>query len=278
MTEYNGTGTEVKNMIAEIICVGTEILLGNIVNTNAQYLSKRLAEAGVDVHFETVVGDNPHRIMDAVKIAYGRADTVILTGGLGPTKDDLTKEMLAEYFGTKLVMDEKALNQLNEFLQVMKKESLQTAIMKQALVPEGSIVMYNHHGTAPGVIMENEGKVCILLPGPPKEMQPMFEEYCMPFLKERSGRTLVSVNIKMLSMQEAPRICVGEAPVADALGDLVDNPNPTVATYAKEDGCLIRVTAEAETREEALAMLEPMIEKIRLILKDEYIRWIREEE
>ena len=264
-------------MIAEIICVGTELLLGNIVNTNAQYLSKKLAEAGVDVHFQTVVGDNPHRIMDAVRIAYSRADTVILTGGLGPTKDDLTKEMLAEYFGSTLVMDETALEQLKGFLQTMKKESLQTAIMKQALVPEGSLVMYNHHGTAPGVIMENEGKVCILLPGPPREMPPMFEEYCMPYLHARVHRTLVSMNIKMYSMAEAPRICVGEAPVADALGDLVDSPNPTVATYAKEDGCLIRVTAEAETREEALAMLEPMVKKIRSIVKDEYIKWIEED-
>ncbi len=264
-------------MIAEIICVGTEILLGNILNTNAQYLSKKLAEAGVDVHFQTVVGDNPNRIMDAVRIAYTRADAVILTGGLGPTKDDLTKEMLAAYFGTELVVDAQAMEQLEQFMQVMKGDTLRRSISKQALVPEGSSVLYNHHGTAPGILLEKDGKLCILLPGPPKEMQPMFEEYCLPYLKERTKRVLVSVNIKMLSMQEAPRYIVGEAPVADRLGILVDSPNPTVATYAKEDGCLIRVTAEAENREEADRLLDPMIERIRQLVGEDYIKWIRED-
>lgn len=264
-------------MIAEIISVGTEILLGNIVNTNARYISQKLADAGVEVHFQTVVGDNPSRIMSAVEIAYTRASMVIMTGGLGPTKDDITKEMLAAYFKKELVYDETALQMMERMLKRVQKESLLQSLKKQALVPEDSIIMYNHHGTAPGIIMENEGRICILLPGPPKEMEPMFEEYCMDYLKKISEKVLVSVNIKMQDFDHAPVIIVGEAPVADALGDLLDGTNPTVATYAKDDGCLIRVTAQAKDRQEALALLDPVVTKIREILKDEYIQYIAED-
>ena len=264
-------------MIAEIISVGTEILLGNILNTNAQYLSKQLAKAGIEVHYQTVVGDNPGRIMDAVRTAYTRGDMVIMTGGLGPTKDDLTKEMLAEYFHRKLVYDDTALVMMEKRLKLVQKESLLQSLKKQALVPENARVLYNHHGTAPGIIMEQDGRICILLPGPPKEMIPMFEESCLSYLHGLSGHTLVSVNIKMLDFDHAPVMIVGEAPVADALGDLLDSANPTVATYAKEDGCLIRVTAFAADVEEARTLLAPMVEKIRAILKDEYIASISEE-
>ena len=265
-------------MDAEIISVGTEILLGNIVNTNARYLSQKLAQAGIEVHFQTVVGDNPARIMSAVEIAYTRASMVIMTGGLGPTKDDITKEMLADYFGRKLVYDEKALQMMEALLKRVQKESLLQSLKKQALVPENSIILYNHHGTAPGIIMEKDGKICILLPGPPKEMEPMFEEYCMDYLEKLSHKVLVSYNVKMKDFDHAPVIIVGEAPVADALGALLDNENPTVATYAKDDGCLIRVTAQAADREKALALLEPVIQEIRSILKDEYIQYIAEED
>ncbi|MBQ6356667.1 MAG: hypothetical protein IJI52_06165 [Solobacterium sp.] len=264
-------------MIAEIISVGTELLLGNILNTNAQYLSKHLADLGIEVHFQTVVGDNPARIMAAVETAYTRADTVIMTGGLGPTKDDITKEMLAEYFHRKLVMDEQALAMLENLLTMAGRQSLKDSLAKQALVPENSLVLYNHHGTAPGIIMEYDGRTCILLPGPPKEMEPMFAEYCMDYLRARSHRVLVSVNIKMLSIEEAPRLAVGEAPVADALDELLDQENPTVATYAKDDGCLIRVTAAAADHDAAMGMIEPVIAEIRHRLGDEYIRYIREE-
>ena len=264
-------------MIAEIISVGTEILLGNIVNTNAQYLAKKLAKVGIEVHFQTVVGDNPGRIMDAVRIAYTRGDMVIMTGGLGPTKDDITKEMLAEYFHRKLEYDQKAIEMMGVALKRVQKESLLQSLKKQALVPENSMILYNHHGLAPGIIMEDEGKTCILLPGPPKEMEPMFEEYCMPYLKEISHQVIVSVNIKMLDFDHAPVTIVGEAPVADALGELLDGDNPTVATYAKDDGCLIRITAKATDRQKALELIEPVKEQCREILKDEYIQWIKEE-
>ncbi|MGI6170199.1 MAG: molybdopterin-binding protein [Butyricicoccus sp.] len=264
-------------MTAELISVGTEILLGNIVNTNAQYLAKRLAELGIEVYYQTVVGDNPERIKSALDIAYSRAEMVILTGGLGPTKDDLTKEMLISYFGKQPVLDPKAYDMLEKHLKKIQIE-MTDSLKKQAIVPDHSTILYNYHGTAPGCIMEQDGRVCILLPGPPKEMKPMFEDCCARYLNGISGRVFVSMNIKMLDFDHAPVSAVGEAPVADALGELLDSENPTVATYAKDDGCLIRITASAPAREEALALVNPMVEQCRAILKDEYINYIREDD
>ncbi|MDO5548738.1 MAG: molybdopterin-binding protein [Eubacteriales bacterium] len=263
-------------MTAELISVGTEILLGNIVNTNAQYLAKKLADLGIEVYYQTVVGDNPERIRSALDIAYSRAQMVILTGGLGPTKDDLTKEMLISYFGKKPVLDQTAYEMLEQHLKELDVP-MSDGLRKQAIVPDDSMILYNHHGTAPGCIMEQDGKVCILLPGPPKEMKPMFEECCERYLNGIRDKVFVSMNIKMLDFDHAPVAVVGEAPVADALGELLDSENPTVATYAKDDGCLIRVTASAADREEALALANAMVEKCRAILKEEYIRYIRED-
>lgn len=264
-------------MTAELISVGTEILLGNIVNTNAQYLAKRLADLGIDVHYQTVVGDNTQRLKDALDVAYSRAEMVIITGGLGPTKDDLTKEMLISYFGKQPVMDEKALDNVIKTVKRLGITEISDGLRKQAIVPSDSIIMYNQNGTAPGCIMEHEDKICILLPGPPKEMKPMFEECCKIYLNGISGKVFVSINIKMLDFDHAPVSMVGEAPVADALGDLLDSENPTVATYAKDDGCLVRVTASAENHEQAMALAEDMVNQCRDILKDEYINYIRED-
>ncbi len=266
-------------MVAELISVGTELLLGNIVNTNAQYLAKKLAGLGIDCYYQTVVGDNAKHIENALDAAFSRGDAVILTGGLGPTKDDMTKEMLLSYFGKKPVLDEKVLEMIIERLHFLGFEDAQItdAHRKQALVPDNSLIFYNHNGTAPGCVMEHEGKMAILLPGPPKEMKPMFEEYCEPFLREKSDKVFVSVNIKMLDFDHAPISVVGEGPVAEKLDQLLDSANPTVATYAKDDGCLIRVTAAAKDHDEAMALVEPMVEKCRAILKDEYINYIRED-
>ena len=264
-------------MTAELISVGTEILLGNIVNTNAQYLAKRLADLGIEVHYQTVVGDNPERIQSALDVAYSRAEMVILTGGLGPTKDDMTKEMLLSYFGKKPVLDQKALENVIQIATNLGITDISEGLRKQAIVPDDSMIMYNKNGTAPGCIMEQDGKVCILLPGPPKEMKPMFEECCEIYLNGISGKVFVSMNIKMLDFDHAPAAAVGEGPVADKLGDLLDSENPTVATYAKDDGCLIRVTASAESHDEALALVAPMVEKCRAILGDQYINYIQED-
>ena len=264
-------------MVVELISVGTEILMGNIVNTNAQYLANHLAHMGLCCYYQTVVGDNPDRIKAALDIAYSRADMVIMTGGLGPTKDDLTKEMLMEYFNKEAVLDSTEFDMLKKNLEKRGISDIGDSQKKQAMVPKDSIILYNHNGTAPGCIMENNGKYVILLPGPPKEMKPMFEDYCIDYLKQHSNQIFVSINIKVLSRNEAPLAIVGECPVADRLGQLLDNQNPTVATYAKDDGCLVRVTAAAANHEEALKMLEPMIEKCKKAIGEEYIKYIKED-
>ena len=167
-------------MNAEILAVGTEILLGDIVNTNAEYIARGLAELGVGVYYQTVVGDNPERMKKAMDIAFDRADVIVTTGGLGPTGDDLTKEMGAEYFGRKLVLDEASLERIKAFFDKMKRPMTENNV-KQAMVPEGAIVMKNDHGTAPGIIIENENKILIMMPGPPREMKPMFDLQVKPF-------------------------------------------------------------------------------------------------
>lgn len=249
-------------MIAEIICVGTEILLGDIVNTNAQFLAKELARLGIGVHYQTVVGDNPARLKAALKIAFSRADMVVMTGGLGPTKDDLTKEMIAEFFEKELVFDEEAYDRLVKRLEQYGVAEISASNRKQALVPEGCIVLYNDNGTAPGYIVENNGKTAILFPGPPHEMKPMFQAARTLYLSKISDKTIVSVNIKIKSRLEEPVANVGESAVADQLSELLDLENPTVAPYAKEDGVLIRVTAMADSRADARLLISPVTEKI----------------
>lgn len=258
-------------MTTELICVGTELLLGDILNTNAQFLSKELAKLGLEMHYQTVVGDNSGRIVECIRLSLSRSDMVILCGGLGPTKDDMTKERIAEFLGRKLVRDQAAYDNLVERIHAFGVPDISESQKKQADVPEGAVVLQNHHGTAPGCIIEKEGKTVILLPGPPKELEPMFRESCEPYLRKLCGGTIVSVNIKLKSAKEAPPEIVGEAPAADLLGSLLDYTDPTVATYAKDDGCLIRVTSKGESREEALGKIRPVVEKIRQIFPD-YIK------
>lgn len=254
-------------MVAEILCVGTEILLGDIVNTNAQYIAKQLSWLGISVYYQTVVGDNPDRIKAALDVAFDRgSDLVIMSGGLGPTKDDLTKEMLAKYFGKQLIFDQKAYENVERRVLEFGLPEVTESLKKQAYVPEDSIILYNNNGTAPGCIMAHDGKAVIILPGPPKEMKPMFENCKEIFLSNLSDKLILSYNIKLKAHGEAPAEEVGEAPVADKLSHLLDNANPTVATYAKDDGCLIRVTATATKRDDALKLLEPVIEEIRILL------------
>lgn len=262
-------------MIVEIISVGTELLMGSIVNTNAQHIAKKLTHMGLDAYYQTVVGDNPARLRSALDIAFSRADCVITTGGLGPTKDDLTKEMLISYFGCTPVEDAEALRRLMARAQ-RRGIPLSDSMRKQASVPAGATVLQNDHGTAPGVIIEKDGRACIMLPGPPKEMVPMFETACDVFLRGKSDKVFVSVNVRLYSMAEKG-LPVGESPVADRLGTLVDGENPSVATYAKEDGCLVRVTAAAPTAEEARALLAPTLAAVRAAIGEEYIRQVEED-
>ena len=250
-------------MVAEIVCVGTELLLGDIVNTNAQHISKELAHIGIDLYYQTVVGDNKERVWNVLDTALKRSDLIIMTGGLGPTKDDLTKEVAASFFGKKLVFHEQTYEHVRKKLESYGINEMTESQKKQALVPEGSLVVSNPAGLAPGIIMAQGDKAIVMLPGPPKEMK-------------LSDQVFVSINIKCKGPDELPLREIGEAPVADLLGDILDNENPTVATYAKEDGVLIRVTASGKTREDALTAMQPVVTKIAEILAGK-IAWVKEE-
>lgn len=242
-------------MTAEIICVGTEILLGNIVNTNAAYLSERLASLGISVFFETTVGDNEERLESVIRQGLSRSDILILSGGLGPTKDDLTKEIATKACGQKLVEDQEALRRIEEYFKetgrIMTENNL-----KQAMVPEDCTVLYNENGTAPGmVIHEKEGKKVILLPGPPSELLPMFHDQVEPILKELSKDVLYSDVVKI--------DCMGESQVATEIEDMIEKQsNPTIAPYAKLGEVHLRITAKAKTQEEAKKLVVPVTKEL----------------
>lgn len=241
-------------MQAEIIAVGTEILLGDILNTNAQYLALELAELGIDVHYQTVVGDNPKRLENTLFHAFSRADLIITTGGLGPTEDDLTKETGAKYFQEELVLDERAFKRIQKYFQKIGREMTQNN-KKQAFVPKNSTVLYNDNGTAPGIIIEKNQKIMIMLPGPPKETVPMFENQVKPYLQKRQEYTFVSRILRIAG--------VGESAMETKVKDLIDaQTNPTIAPYAKDAESILRITAKAKTKQEAQSMIAPVAEEI----------------
>jgi nicotinamide-nucleotide amidase len=242
-------------MKAEILAVGTEILLGDIVNTNAQYLSKRLADLGVSVYHQSVVGDNEERLLNAYELAFERADIVIATGGLGPTKDDLTKEIGAQYFNKSLVLHEESLNYIKSYFNKLNRP-MSSGNEKQAYLPEGSIILKNDNGTAPGCIIEENNKVLIMLPGPPREMAPMFENYVVPFLQKFSDGVLVSKVLRVAGL--------GESAMAEKVEDIMESQtNPTIAPYAKDNEAILRVTSKGSTKEEAEALIVPVEKAIR---------------
>ena len=242
-------------MNAELICVGTELLLGNILNTNAKYLAEKCAELGLSLFYQTVVGDNPERLKEVVMTAFGRSDIVIFTGGLGPTGDDLTKEVVSQALGLNLVYDEKAAEDIRIIFQKFHKMPTDNNF-KQAYVPEGATVLYNRNGTAPGILVEKGDKAAILLPGPPREMQPMFEEYCIPYFKKRSGATIQSVMVKMIG--------IGESAASAKLEDILEgSTNPTVAPYAKQSQVHLRITAMDKDHDACQKRIEPILAEIR---------------
>lgn len=247
-------------MIAEILCVGTELLLGDIVNTNAQYLARRLSELGIFVYHQSVIGDNPERLKEAYELAFSRSDLVITTGGLGPTKDDLTKEVAFEYFGKESVLHEESLKIIEGYFNKLGKP-MSESNKKQAYFPEDAVILPNNNGTAPGCIIDEEGKVLITLPGPPKEMKPMFEESVVPYLSKYQDGILASKVLRVIG--------VGESEAADMLSDIIDNQtNPTVAPYAKDGEVTFRITAKAHSEEEAHELIKPVEKDIRNILGD----------
>lgn len=242
-------------MKVELICVGTELLLGSIVNTNAAYLAEKCAGLGLTCYFQTVVGDNESRLAQVLETAMKRSDIVIASGGLGPTEDDLTKETAAKVCGRNLVMHEQSRERIRLFFAERKMEPTDNN-WKQAMLPEGALVLENHNGTAPGVILETEEAKVILLPGPPGELTPMFEESVVPYLAALTSQVICSQTVKICG--------VGESRAETMVKDLIDGQtNPTIATYAKTGEVHIRVTANAQDRKSALKLMKPMVKELK---------------
>ena len=254
----------IKN--AEILCVGTELLLGEVVNTNAAYISKKLAEFGVSVYRHAVVGDNPERLSQALDEALSRADLVVMSGGLGPTFDDLTKETVAARFGLSMHTDKAALENIEKFfasrgngLCTMTKNNL-----KQAEIPDGAVALPNANGTAPGILLEKDGKTVIMLPGPPRELCPLMDGAVSEYLRKNTESILVSHNLHIIGM--------GESAVEETLRELmVSSENPTVAPYAGDGEMRLRITAKAQSSEEGEALCREMMEKIKATPVGEFI-------
>ena len=248
---------------AEILCVGTELLLGDIINTNASYISKRLAALGIPVYRQAVVGDNPERMRQAIAESFSRSDCLILSGGLGPTCDDITKEMVAEHFGLELVLNREALDRMMEYFSSTGRNMTKNN-EKQAMAPIGARVLQNNWGTAPGFVIEKDGKTAILLPGPPIELEPMWRERVEPYLFERSNSVIVSKNIYILGM--------GESAVEEKLRYMMEElENPTVAPYAGNGECRVRVSARAKDEATASEMCDRQIDEIKKTEVGEFI-------
>ncbi len=242
-------------MTVEIICVGTELLMGTVVNTNAAFIAQRCVALGLDCFYQSVVGDNAERLEAAIRMACDRSDTVILSGGLGPTEDDLTKETAAKVMGKELIPDEKAWKHITSYFEKRGLELTENN-RKQALVPEGSKVLYNKNGTAPGIILEGEKNRLILLPGPPIELTYLWQEWVEEYLKSLSGDFLISEMVKICGS--------GESKVETELKDLIDaQDNPTIATYAKTGEVDVRVTAKAQDEKECKKLLKPVVKEIK---------------
>ena len=243
----------------EIISVGTEILLGHITNTDARDVSEMLSRIGINVKYHTVVGDNPERLRACVEIARSRAAIIITTGGLGPTCDDLTKQILAESFGLKLVQNDDEVRFLHVFIR--NKRNFTPNNFQQAMLPEGCTVFHNLWGTAPGCAFQAEGKTVIMMPGPPVECVPMFRTYGVPYLRALSDEQIVSHSIRVFG--------IGESAIDDMFADEMNvMENPTMAPYAKECDCLLQVTAKAGSEAEAEAMMAPVIAHVKERLGD----------
>lgn len=250
-------------MQAEMIAVGTELLLGQIVNTNAQYLSQQLALLGIDVYYQTVVGDNPNRVREVIQTAGSRADVVLLTGGLGPTMDDLTKDVLAEMLGRKLIIHEPSMKKIEKLFTDSQAHRVESN-RRQANWIEGSDALDNEAGLAVGNALMVDGTAYILLPGPPKEMKPMFDKQVIPWLERNVFQHRESLHTRMLKFAG-----IGESLLENKLIDLIEEQSdPTIAPYAKEGEVLIRLATKSESTEEANAKLDALEAVIRQRLNE----------
>jgi nicotinamide-nucleotide amidase len=247
-------------MQAEIVMIGTELLLGQIVDTNASFIGQLLAENGIILYQKTTVGDNPKRIIRALELALERADVVLTSGGLGPTEDDITRECIAEVFGKPLELRPELVEQLEARFQRIGRRPTSNNL-KQAHAPQDAVAIENPHGTAPGLIVEDERGMVIAMPGVPRELKPMLREQVLPFLRKR-------FNLKGLVHSRMLKVCgVGESAIDDAIGHLIrDSENPTVGLLASPDAVRIRIAARADTKEHAIAMIDGMAAKIHELL------------
>lgn len=228
--------------------------MGDILNTDAQFLSIELARLGISVIHQSTVGDNRERLLAQLKEAADRSDIIILSGGLGPTPDDLTKEVCCEFFGKKMFLHEPTVEKIKTYFSTKGMEMAQNNL-KQAMLPKDCVIFPNDNGTAPGMAIEKDGVHILILPGPPRELKPMFRNCAVPYLMQFSDRIIVSHNIRTFG--------IGESLMAERVNDLFDAENPTVAPYAKDGEALLRVTAMARTKEEAENLCKPVINEIK---------------
>ena len=248
-----------KSYDTEIISVGTELLLGHVTNTDARDISEMLSKIGINVKYHTVVGDNPERLRQCVETAKSRADIIITTGGLGPTCDDLTKQILAEAFGLRLVENKAEREGLYDYIRYGKKFTDNN--FTQAMLPEGCTVFHNNCGTAPGCGFEKDGKIVVMIPGPPKECNAMCRESALPYLRKLSEELIVSHSVRIFGL--------GESSVDDIFAEEMNRmTNPTMAPYAKECDCLLQITAKAKSVDEAEKMIAPVMEHVMQRLGD----------
>ena len=242
-------------MKTAILTVGTEILFGQIVNTNAAFLSRQLNNLGYDVMYHYTVGDNPGRLEELIHLAFRDCDLILTTGGLGPTQDDLTKETAAQLMGKGLVMDMHSLERVEAYFKARRIEMTENN-KKQALCPEGAMVLDNDNGTAPGLILEKDGKTAILLPGPPNELIPMFEESVFPYLRKKQPEIICSQVVKICG--------IGESQVAADIQDMIEaQTNPTLAPYAKTGEVHLRITAKGEDEKECKKLIKPVVRELK---------------
>ena len=234
-----------------ILSIGTELLLGQILNTNEKFISERLKELGIDVLYRVTVGDNPDRLEEVVKLAVEKADLVVISGGLGPTEDDLTKETVAKAMDKKLVLNKNCLHKIKGFFRNLDMDMSENNI-KQAYIPETAIVMENDEGTAPGFIIEDNNKIIAVMPGPPREMERMFKDSLIPFLSNKNSEKIYYRNLRLIG--------IGESDLETRLLDLISNQtDPTIATYAKEGECSVRITSKKENLDEAKKSVDSIL-------------------
>ncbi len=243
-------------MKAEVICIGTELLLGDIVNTNASFFAKELASIGIGLHYITTIGDNKERIISAFKLASERADIIITSGGLGPTADDITHECIADFLGVEQDLHQDIADKLQAFFRDRGREMVKSNL-KQAYIPSGADILTNNYGTAPGLIYNKNGKIILTFPGVPKELKSMWSETAKPYLFN------LQPNKSLIKSKDLRFAGEGESAIAEKVSDLLDLKNPTVAPYAGNGEVRLRITAKAESEEKADSLIRPIEEEIK---------------